>query len=87
MTWKLWVLWTCTLFALPLVKNPEVLIQTWNATKAVICVDGECAVMLNLGAVSGVAFVVEGRRVVARLWKGDAKLVSIPEIVVDGVVE
>ena len=43
--------------------------------------------MLNLGAVSGVALVVEGRRVVARLWKGDAQLVRVPEIVVEGVFE
>jgi hypothetical protein len=87
-TWRLWVLWTCTLFALPLVANPDVLSQAWYGFKAILCVHGDCVGVLNLGAVSGVALVVEGRRVVARLGKGNATAagVDVPDIVIHGVV-
>ncbi|KAF2265763.1 hypothetical protein CC78DRAFT_552773 [Lojkania enalia] len=30
LTWKLWALWTCGLFVLPLVKQPAVLEQAWK---------------------------------------------------------
>lgn len=92
MTWKLWALWTCGLFALPLVRNPEVLMRAgvemmgllWEV-KCVLCAGDECAVALNLAAVSGIALVVEGRRVFAQAVAG-AENGTVPEIVIEGIV-
>lgn len=83
-TWKLWALWTCGLFVLPLVKNPAVLFEMWGDLKGCFCFDGECLGALNLAAVSGVALVVEGRRVFTQV-AAKAENRTVPEIRVEGV--
>ena len=85
-TWRLWVLWTCTLFSLPLVASPLVLFQAWEEVKAMVCVRGECNGVLNLGAASGIALIIKSRRVIARLERGNTTVVSVPEIAINGVV-
>lgn len=72
-TWKLWVLWICVLFALPLVKSPEVLLKAWHDVKVVVCTESECTDALNLAAMSSVALLIEGRRVCAQVaWGGES---------------
>ena len=74
LTWKLWALWTCGLFALPLLNNPEVFVRAWSEAKifiwevrCMLCTGNECSTALNLAAVSGVASLIEGKRVIGRL--------------------
>ncbi|KAF2121533.1 UbiA prenyltransferase family [Lophiotrema nucula] len=31
LTWKLWALWTCCLFTLPLLRNPDVFVKAWQS--------------------------------------------------------
>lgn len=62
LTWKLWAFWTVWLFALPLVKDPGCFIALYETARNVVCPGEDCAGSLNLVAVSGVALVVEGRR-------------------------
>lgn len=69
-TWKLWALWTCVLFALPLVGSPSVFGRAWVDVRALLleikcllCAGDSCAVTLDLAAASGIAMVVEGRRI------------------------
>ncbi|KAL5418033.1 hypothetical protein PMIN03_001269 [Paraphaeosphaeria minitans] len=68
-SWKLWALWTVGLFLLPLVENPDVFGRAWvdlrTALWCVLCEDERCE-MLDLAAVSGVAMVVEWRRMYAQ---------------------
>lgn len=61
-TWKIWAFWTCWLFALPLVKNPEVVLSAWEAVKGMLCPGGDCSGGLNLVAVGSVAVAVKGKR-------------------------
>jgi hypothetical protein len=81
LTWKLWALWTCSLFALPLMKNPDVFVQVGMGLKGLVCGDGDCASTVSLGGISGVAVVVEGRRVLARMGESaDNGTLGLPQL-------
>lgn len=86
-TWKLWTLWTCSLFALPLMENPEVLVRVWSTVKGLVCMGEDCSDALNIAAVSGVAIAVEGRRLVGQMgqWRENATMV-VPELRVEDVL-
>ncbi|KAF1839469.1 hypothetical protein BDW02DRAFT_564010 [Decorospora gaudefroyi] len=64
-TWKLWALWTCVLFSLPVVKNPEVLCGAWDVVRAAVCPGGAWPGGFKGVAASGVAMIVEGKRMFA----------------------
>lgn len=87
LTWKLWALWTCSLFALPLMKNPDAVVEAWGCVKGMACMDGECSDALNIAAVSGVAVAVEGRRLLGKMgqWRENATGV-VPELRVKGIL-
>lgn len=84
-TWKLWALWTCFLFTLPLVASPGVVARSLMDMKTFWCAGDECSVALNLAAASGVALVVEGRRLFTQAVVG-AQNGTVPEIVIEGVI-
>ncbi|KAF2019986.1 hypothetical protein BU24DRAFT_387164 [Aaosphaeria arxii CBS 175.79] len=89
LTWKLWALWTVMLFALPLLKNPQVLASIFLTLLAKVCPTGNCAKSLNLVAVSSVALVVGGRKAYVQAgWSafGAAANSTIPEIQIEGVM-
>lgn len=87
LTWKLWALWTCGLFALPLTANSAAILKTYEALRGIVCFGGECEGALNLAAVSGVAVVVQGRRFYKLGgWENSTVNETVPRIVVEGVV-
>ncbi|KAF1994428.1 hypothetical protein P154DRAFT_581806 [Amniculicola lignicola CBS 123094] len=89
LTWKLWALWTTVIFALPLAANAQVFdtqvfVNVWTSLQSSLC-GGDCASSLNIAAVSSVALIVEGRRILGGVEVGDAGNQSIPMIVIEGV--
>lgn len=87
-TWKLWALWTCCLFALPLAKEPFAFFRLWDGVKSLFCPGGDCSGSLNLVAVSSVALAIEGKRLYENisgtcLSSGNA---TVPKIMVEGVM-
>ncbi|KAF3003416.1 hypothetical protein E8E13_000590 [Curvularia kusanoi] len=67
-TWKLWALWTVSLFALPLVANVESVHymdggMLWEALVHYACgAGGDCVERLNVLGAAGVALAVKGGR-------------------------
>ncbi|ORY16760.1 UbiA prenyltransferase family-domain-containing protein [Clohesyomyces aquaticus] len=86
LTWKLWAFWTCWLFALPLAKDPRVVAEIWYHLSGMVCPNGDCYTGLNVAAVSGVALVIEGRRLYGHFGAWLVGNVTVPKIVVEGVM-
>jgi 4-hydroxybenzoate polyprenyltransferase len=86
LTWKLWALWTCSLFMLPLVKNPAVLCGLWEGVLELRYIEKGFISGLDVAAVSGIAAVVEGRRMWALMRGGGNETARVPVITVNGVV-
>jgi 4-hydroxybenzoate polyprenyltransferase len=52
-TWKVWALWTCGLFVLPVIKNPGVLRRLLEGMNGILCPGEECVRALNIAAFFG----------------------------------
>jgi hypothetical protein len=85
-TWKLWAIWTCSLFVLPLVRNPEVLCGLWEGVLGLWCAEEGCVAGLNVAAVSGIAAIAEGRKTWALMGRKGNGTVQGPVIKVNEVV-
>lgn len=89
LTWKLWALWTCCLFVLPVAARFDVMgvdgSMLWEALMHYACPGHDCAEKLNVLAVSGVALAVKGNNMVGRLSVGDAgrNMTAVPRINVE----
>lgn len=64
-TWKLWALWTCSLFVLPLVARvgDAAIVDArvvWEVLVNYACAGQDCAEKLNVLAAAGVALAVKG---------------------------
>lgn len=74
-TWKLWALWTCGIFALPLVDNPAVFARVWLEArtslcemKDLLCSGDDCYLTLDLNAVLCVTTVVGSEALPAQVF-------------------
>jgi 4-hydroxybenzoate polyprenyltransferase len=53
LTWKVWAVWTCSLFVLPVIKNPEVLRGVLKGVIRLWCPGEECNGALSIAAFLG----------------------------------
>lgn len=60
LSWKLWALWTVSLFVLPLVRNPAVVLETWQGVVGGLDVVVASSVALMSGG-SRISSPVDGR--------------------------
>ena len=90
LTWKLWALWTCSLFVLPLVASSDAGVDAsmlWEAAMHYACPGHDCVERLNVVAVSGVALAVKGSSMVGRVGvRAEGNMTSVPSIIVEEVV-
>jgi len=80
-TWKLWAFWTVWLFGLPLARDPGCLVEAYKAARSLVCSGEDCSGSLNLVAVSGMALLVESRRLYGHFagsgFSGNATLATV----------
>lgn len=93
LTWKLWALWTCSLFVLPLFASSQGVAMgidvsmLWEAAMLYACPGHDCAEKLNVAAVSGIAVVMKGGSVLGRVGVAvERNMTAVPSINVEDVV-
>ena len=86
LTWKLWALWTCSLFILPMVGNVGEVVDPWQNMVKVICAGMSCSDGLNVAALSWIALVFEGRRILDDGAGGANRTLEVPTINFEGVI-
>jgi 4-hydroxybenzoate polyprenyltransferase len=92
LTWKLWALWTCSLFVLPLVARfgDAAVVDArilWEVLVNYACAGQDCAEKLNVLAAAGVAMAVKGSTGSGKgmRWVGGSAKRSIAEVVVPSI--
>lgn len=90
LTWKLWALWTCSLFVLPLITCYEGLTlgidgsMLWQALMHYVCPGYDCVERLNVVAVSGIALAVKGSSTARRTGSNVEGNVTMPGTKAEG---
>jgi 4-hydroxybenzoate polyprenyltransferase len=88
-TWKLWAVWTCSLFVLPLVARvgDAAVVDArvvWEVLVNYACAGQDCAEKLNVLAAAVVAMAVKGSTANRFAWMGAGKR-SMAEVVVPSI--